>query len=121
VFPEEVHGYARRKSSPFVTRHEINAADRWSHVRLPAARTCFVHDGTPADRATERQRLTYRRHFEWREPGAAEASVLWTDEVTLQADDGRWLIDDFVHGGNWQFTVKGSMKKMLLNVAKLCS
>jgi len=74
-----------------------------------------------AQRATEGQRLTYRLHFEWREPGAAEASVLWTDEVTLQADDGRWLIDDFGHGGNWQFTVKGSMKKMLLNVAELCS
>lgn len=67
------------------------------------------------------QRLIYRLHFEWREPGAAEASVLWTDEVTLQAVDGRWLIDDFVHGGDWQFTVKGSMKKMLLDVAELCS
>jgi hypothetical protein len=46
----------------FVTCHEINAADRWSHVRLPAARTGFVHDGTPADRATEGQQLTYRLH-----------------------------------------------------------
>lgn len=71
--------------------------------------------------ATEGQRLTYRLHFEWREPGAAEASVLWTDEVILQAVDGRWLIDDFVHGGDWQFTVKGSMKQMLLHVAQLCS
>ena len=70
---------------------------------------------------TDGRRLTYRLHFEWREPGAAEASVTWTDEVTLQAVDGRWLIDDFVHGGDWQFTVKGSMKKMLLGVAELCS
>jgi hypothetical protein len=50
--------------------------------------------------AAEGQRLTYRFHFEWREPGAAEASVLWTDQVTLQAGDGRWRIDDFVHGGD---------------------
>lgn len=71
--------------------------------------------------AAEGQRLTYRLHFEWREPGAAEASVRWTDEVTLQAVDGRWLIDDFIHGGDWQFTVKGSMKKMLLDVAQLCA
>jgi len=70
---------------------------------------------------TNGRRLTYRLHFEWREPNAAEASVTWTDEVTLQAVDGRWLIDDFVHGGDWQFTVKGSMKKMLLGVAELCS
>jgi hypothetical protein len=70
---------------------------------------------------TDGRRLSSRLHFEWREPGAAEASVTWTDEVTLQAVDGRWLIDDFVHGGDWQFTVKGSMKKMLLDVAALCS
>lgn len=71
--------------------------------------------------AAEGRRLTYPFHFEWREPGAAEASVRWTDEVTLQAVDGRWLIDDFIHGGDWQFTVKGSMKKMLLDVAQLCA
>ena len=70
---------------------------------------------------TDGRWLTYRLHFEWREPGAAEASVTWTDEVALQSVDGRWLIDDFVHGGDWQFTVKGSMKKMLLDVAALCS
>jgi hypothetical protein len=41
--------------------------------------------------------------------------------MTLQSVDGRWQIDDFVHGGDWQFTVNGSMKKMLLDVAALCS
>jgi hypothetical protein len=71
--------------------------------------------------ARDRQRMAYRLRFEWREPGAVDASVLWTDQVTLQAVDGRWLIDDFVHGGNWQFTVKGSMKRMLLDVAEFCS
>ena len=71
--------------------------------------------------SAEGQWLTYRLHFEWREPGAAEASVVWTDEMILQAVDGRWVIDDFVHGGDWQFTMKGSMKKMLLDVSELCS
>lgn len=71
--------------------------------------------------AAEQQRAVYRLHFEWREPGAAEASVEWTDEVMLRAVYGGWQIDDFIHGGDWQFTVKGSMKKMLQDVAKLCS
>jgi hypothetical protein len=66
------------------------------------------------------QRQTYRLHFEWREPGAAEPSVRWTDEVALQEVDGHWLIDDFVHGGDWQFAVRGSMRAMLLHVAELC-
>jgi hypothetical protein len=71
--------------------------------------------------AAEGQRQTYRLHFEWREPGAADASVQWTDEVTLQAVAGHWLIDDFVHGGDWQFAVRGSMKAMLQRVAELCA
>ncbi len=70
--------------------------------------------------AAEGQRQTYRLHFEWREPGAANAPVQWIDEVMLKAVDGRWLIDDFVHGGDWQFTSRGSMKKMLLGVAASC-
>jgi len=45
--------------------------------------------------------------------GAATASVQWTDEVLLRSIEGRWLIDDFIHGGDWQFSVPGSMKRML--------
>jgi len=71
-------------------------------------------------RAAEGQPLTYHLRFEWREPGAAKASVQWTDQVVLQSIDGRWLIDDFVHGGDWQFSVPGSMKRMLRDVARLC-
>ena len=70
--------------------------------------------------AAEGQQLTYRLRFEWREPGAATASVQWTDEVLLRSIEGRWLIDDFIHGGDWQFSVPGSMKRMLRDVARLC-
>jgi len=38
----------------------------------------------------------------------------------LRSIEGRWLIDDFIHGGDWQFSVPGSMKRMLRDVAKLC-
>lgn len=77
---------------------------------------------TDIDQATANgQQQTYRLHFEWREPGAVAPATVWTDELILQAVDGRWLIDDFVHGGEWQFSVKGSMKAMLLRVAALCT
>lgn len=65
-------------------------------------------------------RLTYRLDFEYREPGASQAASTWSDEVILQLVDGRWLIDDFVHGGDWQFTTRGSVKAMLLGVAAIC-
>lgn len=65
-------------------------------------------------------RLTYRLDFEYRESGASQAASAWSDEVILQLVDGRWLIDDFEHGGEWQFTTRGSVKAMLLGVAALC-
>lgn len=58
--------------------------------------------------------------LEAREPGAAEAAVAWRDRVVLARVDGRWLIDDFIHDGDWQFTTRGSVKAMLEGVAKLC-
>jgi hypothetical protein len=58
--------------------------------------------------------------LEAREPGAAEAAVAWRDRVVLARIDGRWLIDDFIHDGDWQFTMRGSVKAMLDGVAKLC-
>jgi hypothetical protein len=58
--------------------------------------------------------------LEAREPGAAEAAVAWRDRVVLARVDGRWLIDDFIHDGDWQFTTRGSVKAMLEGIAKLC-
>lgn len=63
---------------------------------------------------------TYRINFEWREPGAKLATTTWSDELILQFVDGQWLIDDFVHGGDWQFMTRGSVKEMLLGVAATC-
>jgi hypothetical protein len=31
-----------------------------------------------------------------------------------------WLIDDFIHRGDWQFMSKGSVKAMLIDTAQLC-
>jgi hypothetical protein len=59
--------------------------------------------------------------LEAREPGAAEAAVAWSDRVVLARVEGRWLIDDFIHDGDWQFTMRGSVKAMLEGVAKLCT
>ena len=58
--------------------------------------------------------------LEAREPGAAEAAVAWRDRIVLARVDGRWLIDDFIHDGDWQFTMRGSVKSMLEGIAKLC-
>jgi hypothetical protein len=32
-----------------------------------------------------------------------------------------WLVDDVVHGGNWNFSAKGSVKSQLLAIAALCT
>jgi len=89
--------------------------DIFSSLFEKATATTGIDQGAAAG-----QQLTYRLRFEWREPGAATASVQWTDEVLLRSIEGRWLIDDFIHGGDWQFSVPGSMKRMLRDVARLC-
>jgi hypothetical protein len=40
--------------------------------------------------------------------------------VHLVRIDGAWLIDDFMHRGEWQFTSQGSVKSMLTATAELC-
>ncbi len=52
-------------------------------------------------------------------PGQSPAR--WTDRVILKQIDGRWLIDDFIHEGTWDFAVKGSVTRILMEVAKECA
>jgi hypothetical protein len=41
--------------------------------------------------------------------------------VILQFVDGQWLIDHFVHGCDWPFMTRGSVKERLLGGAAQCS
>jgi len=47
----------------------------------------------------------------------AEEPVQWTDHVSLVADgvpeERRWLVDDILYGGDWDFGPKGSLKAVL--------
>jgi hypothetical protein len=55
------------------------------------------------------------------EPPLVQGDVFSSLFEKATAVAGHWLIDDFVHGGDWQFTVRGSMKAMLQRVAELCA
>jgi hypothetical protein len=89
--------------------------DIFSSLFEKATAVVRIAQGTAAP-----SRVTYRLDFEWREPDAQHAASTWSDEVVLELVDGRWLIDDFIHGGDWQFTTRGSVKQILLGVAALC-
>lgn len=48
---------------------------------------------------------------------AENEPVQWTDRVVLSAsgtpEDRRWLVDDILYGGDWDFAPKGSLKASL--------
>jgi hypothetical protein len=69
----------------------------------------------------EPDRVDYTVAFEYRTPGAPKPEVEWKDIVRLVRNGEVWLVDDVFHGGNWDFSVKGSVKAQLLAVAALCS
>lgn len=50
-----------------------------------------------------------------------QAPTQWTDRVILRRIGGQWLIDDFVHDGTWDFAVKGSVTRVLMEVAGECA
>ena len=58
--------------------------------------------------------------FEYRAPGAAQSEVRWQDTVRVIRIGSAWLVDDVIHGGNWDFSAKGSVKAQLLAVAAVC-
>jgi hypothetical protein len=62
----------------------------------------------------------YTLDFEYRTPGDPGQVSKWHDGVHLVRIDGAWLIDDFMHRGEWQFTSQGSVKSMLTATADLC-
>lgn len=49
-----------------------------------------------------------------------EEPVQWTDRVVLVAsgtpEDRRWLVDNILYGGDWDFAPKGSLKQVLRGV-----
>jgi len=62
----------------------------------------------------------YTLDFEYRTPGDPGQVPKWHDSVQLVRIDGAWLIDDFMHRGEWQFTSHGSVKSILTATADLC-
>lgn len=66
-------------------------------------------------------RVDYKVSFEYRMPGAAQPDVQWEDTVQLVRSGGAWLVDDVIHGGDWAFSSKGSVKSQLLAIAALCT
>lgn len=46
----------------------------------------------------------------------AEEPVQWTDRVLLVLDGERWLVDDIMYGGGWDFAPKGTLQRMLTSV-----
>jgi len=62
----------------------------------------------------------YTLDFEYRTPGDPGQVSKWHDGVHLVRIDGAWLIDDFMHRGEWQFTSQGSVKSLLTATADLC-
>jgi len=62
----------------------------------------------------------YTLDFEYRAPGHPGQVPRWQDGVRLVRVGDAWLIDDFIHRGDWQFTSKGSVKAMLIDTAQLC-
>jgi hypothetical protein len=69
----------------------------------------------------EPAQIDYTVAFEYRTPGAERPEVQWQDTVRLVRIDDAWLVDDVIHGGNWDFSAKGSVKTQLLAVAALCT
>lgn len=69
----------------------------------------------------EQDQVSFAVSFEYRAPGAAKPEVQWQDTVQLVRSGDAWLVDDVIHGGNWDFSAKGSVKAQLLAVAALCT
>lgn len=69
----------------------------------------------------EPSQIDYAITFEYRTPVAVSPEVQWQDTVRLVRSGNAWLVDDVIHGGNWDFSAKGSVKTQLLAVAALCS
>ena len=49
-----------------------------------------------------------------------EKPAKWSDRLLFKKVDGRWLIDDFTHDGQWEFMTKGSTGSHLKWVATFC-
>lgn len=62
----------------------------------------------------------YTLDFEYRTPSDPGQVSKWQDGVRLEHVGDAWLIDDFIHRGDWQFTSRGSVKAMLHDTSQLC-
>jgi hypothetical protein len=42
--------------------------------------------------------------------------IVWIDRVILKNENDHWVVDDIELMGNWDFGLKGSVKKILIDV-----
>jgi hypothetical protein len=82
---------------------------------------------TSADGVTQTKisstRATFTIHWRYTDnaPGRdSQEPVKWSDRLLLKKLNGRWLIDDFTHDGNWDFMIKGTTASHLKWVATFC-
>lgn len=47
---------------------------------------------------------------------AEDQPFQWTDRVALVEDDERWLVNDILYGGDWDFAPRGSLQGALKSV-----
>ncbi|UOD51287.1 hypothetical protein [Orrella daihaiensis] len=48
--------------------------------------------------------------------GQSTTTVQWTDTVALTQQDGRWVVNDVIFGGQWDFAKRGRLSELLDSV-----
>ena len=61
-------------------------------------------------------------NIEWKyeASGDRQAPVVWKDRLYLELHDGKWLIGDISHLGEWEFSYRGRISQLLLDIAGQC-
>ncbi len=70
--------------------------------------------------ANDGNRATWTLDFAYEDPASGAAPFTWQDDVLLARVGDDWLIDDFVHRGDWEFSSRGSVRTALEAVARAC-
>lgn len=71
--------------------------------------------------ANDGSRATWALDFAYEDPASGAAPFNWQDDVLLVRVGNDWLIDDFVHRGEWEFSSRGSVRTGLEAVARACT
>ncbi|GHC08462.1 hypothetical protein GCM10010080_24270 [Thermomonas carbonis] len=56
------------------------------------------------------ERATFAMRFSYKDRSGQSD---WTDRVVVIREDGRWVVDDVLYGGDWGFAAQGSLSTSL--------